>query len=477
MRTICTLLLICLTSGCGGKLEFSNREEYKTLSPYAQDYLDKVLLTYFGEPTEMVAWDKLPLNMHYAQGTVQDGSGRQLSLELSEPHTAIPEGTEVLWMGGNLAGQPSSWIKTWNEEKHLATLEMPLASNPDEGTPVILGPGEILADGRMLYAEHCQHCHGVTGDGMGPTAPYLNPKPRDYRRGIFKFTTTQSSKKASRHDLKNVIENGVPGTYMPSFKLLTEEESTAITEYVMWLAMRGEVEYQLIRLLGDGYSLEAIADRTEDGSETATEIQNEFLESVNDPDSFPAEVDSIVSRLANDWESSQEEASEVRPLTPRVPYSKESIAKGRALYLKDSLKCAQCHGEAGFGDGSQTLAVSKDEAGQDNVGLGLYDTWGNHVKPRNLHTGIYRGGRRPIDLYSRLYAGIKGTPMPAFSTTLLRRSNPEDPNSEMTDEDIWHLVNYIYSVPFEDVQAGSESQAVDPAPASDDPTENEVAAK
>ena len=35
---------------------------------------------------------------------------------------------------------------------------------------------------RGLYREHCAHCHGITGDGVGPTAAFLNPYPRDYRK-------------------------------------------------------------------------------------------------------------------------------------------------------------------------------------------------------------------------------------------------------------------------------------------------------
>jgi hypothetical protein len=38
---------------------------------------------------------------------------------------------------------------------------------------------------RGLYREHCAHCHGITGDGAGPTAAFLNPYPRDYRMGVF----------------------------------------------------------------------------------------------------------------------------------------------------------------------------------------------------------------------------------------------------------------------------------------------------
>ena len=34
------------------------------------------------------------------------------------------------------------------------------------------------------------------------------------------------------------------------------------------------------------------------------------------------------------------------------------------------------------------------------------------LKPRNLRAGIYRGGRRPLDFYRRVHAGILGAQMP-----------------------------------------------------------------
>ncbi|HSG69996.1 MAG TPA: hypothetical protein VLA12_06245, partial [Planctomycetaceae bacterium] len=57
------------------------------------------------------------------------------------------------------------------------------------------------------------------------------------------------------------------------------------------------------------------------------------------------------------------------------------------------------------------------------------------VQPRNLKLGQYRGGRRPIDLYRRIYAGIAPSKMPNFAT-----SPPET---------IWDAVNYVLHVPFE----------------------------
>jgi hypothetical protein len=64
------------------------------------------------------------------------------------------------------------------------------------------------------------------------------------------------------------------------------------------------------------------------------------------------------------------------------------------------------------------------------------------VPPRNLRLGIYRFGRRPVDTYRRIFAGINGTPMPQGGADA---SNP----SGMTSEEIWHIVNYVRSLPYE----------------------------
>src|SRR6478672_4205180 len=89
-----------------------------------------------------------------------------------------------------------------------------------------LAAGPVSSDekgaSQGLYREHCAHCHGITGDGVGPTAVFLNPYPRDYRKGQFKFKSTPVGQKPTHADLKKVVLEGVPGTAMPSFKLLPE---------------------------------------------------------------------------------------------------------------------------------------------------------------------------------------------------------------------------------------------------------------
>ena len=64
------------------------------------------------------------------------------------------------------------------------------------------------------------------------------------------------------------------------------------------------------------------------------------------------------------------------------------------------------------------------------------DDWGNPIRPANLNRGVYKGGRRPLDLYWRISKGIMGAnmpPAPGFS----------DPNK------IWDLVNFVLTLPYE----------------------------
>lgn len=57
-------------------------------------------------------------------------------------------------------------------------------------------------DGRALYVENCERCHGVTGRGDGPDAPLFASPPRDLQRGFLDRYPTE--------DLVRRIRSGVP---------------------------------------------------------------------------------------------------------------------------------------------------------------------------------------------------------------------------------------------------------------------------
>lgn len=107
-----------------------------------------------------------------------------------------------------------------------------------------------LEEGSRVYRRHCMHCHGVTGDGRGPTGPWVNPHPRDYRQGKFKFVSTDADgRKPRREDIHRTLERGIEGTSMPSFGLLAENEKEQLISYVTHLSIRGEVEMTTIKSL------------------------------------------------------------------------------------------------------------------------------------------------------------------------------------------------------------------------------------
>jgi mono/diheme cytochrome c family protein len=291
-----------------------------------------------------------------------------------------------------------------------------------------------------LYRQHCAHCHGISGDGLGPTAGFLNPYPRDYRKGIFKFTSTGDGAKPTTADLKRTITDGVAGTAMPAFSLLPEDEIDALTEYVKYLSLRGETEALLTALVeneGPGYLTRDVV--LNEAMMPIVEFWNSAPTQVVQPPARPAEA-------AID--------------TPEQLAA--SIEAGRKLFLNTKRgQCLNCHGPTGLGDGGdpifdawndpkEKLRKTGDE-GAAQVAL-LYSLPIQRLQPRNLQLGIYRGGRRPLDLYRRIHAGIKGANMPAAGAT------PQKPDG-LSPTDIWNLVDYVRSLPYDSGVAAPQPHA------------------
>lgn len=283
--------------------------------------------------------------------------------------------------------------------------------------------GDAQGNQRGLFRRHCVMCHGITGDGAGPAAATCVPYyPRDFRLGIFKYTSTHAGFKPTRKDLQRTLLRGLPGTSMPSFAHLRPDEIDALVEYVKYLSLRGETELYLLHLVVDGDEpLPLSTDQVDEGMLAAVQA----------------------------WSLPEERPSEV-VLTPPPPPSiatpaelADSVAQGRALFLTNEAQCVKCHGKEGNGKGEQTDLY--DDWNKRKIGgtpeqtaelAALFALPAQELRPRDFHQGIFHGGSSPEDLYRRICAGIKGTPMAGVGPGPMQKGT-------LKPEEIWHIVNYV----------------------------------
>jgi mono/diheme cytochrome c family protein len=92
--------------------------------------------------------------------------------------------------------------------------------------------GAPLEAGKKVYDQHCAQCHGEKGDGQGPGAAHLLPRPRDFTSGKFKLRTTPSGMLPTDDDLKRVVRLGMPYTSMPPWPQLSDTEVDAVVQYL-----------------------------------------------------------------------------------------------------------------------------------------------------------------------------------------------------------------------------------------------------
>lgn len=86
--------------------------------------------------------------------------------------------------------------------------------------------------GKALYERYCIFCHGPQGDGRGESAAYLDPKPRDFTKAVFKCRSTPSGSLPLDSDLYDTISRGVHASGMPSWKPLLRQERADLVAYV-----------------------------------------------------------------------------------------------------------------------------------------------------------------------------------------------------------------------------------------------------
>lgn len=213
--------------------------------------------------------------------------------------------------------------------------------------------------GGALFERHCSVCHGVEGRGDGQAAYLLDPAPRDIASGRFRLVSTKNGV-PTQGDLVATIRRGMPGSAMPPWEWLSEEDLWSLALHVRHLAIEGQV-VDLLRW-------------AEEEEEELSEVQAREL---------------ILERMT---------PGEVIDVGMAAPSDPVTLHEGRRLYLKT---CAACHGENGTGDAPVNLSGElRNEDGTPNTA-------------RNFTIGILKGGATHADIARRIIAGLPGSPMPS----------------------------------------------------------------
>ena len=241
--------------------------------------------------------------------------------------------------------------------------------------------------GKAVYDEHCAHCHGYEGDGQGYAFENAFPKPRDFTSGLFKIRTTPTGEEPTQDDLFNIISRGMPGTTMPEWAtVLNEQQRRDVAAYVEQF-----------------YKSEDEEEETDEEEATGEE-----------------EADEEEAEEEAEEEEEEEDVPVVPLVIPKAPASTpESIARGKELTLK--VECDKCHGKEGRADGPSALDQKDD--------------WNQlPMRPADWTAPWrFRGGNRPQDIFRTVRTGLNGTGMPSFA-------------EDLTLDETWDVVNYVRSL-------------------------------
>lgn len=256
--------------------------------------------------------------------------------------------------------------------------------------PMVLGGVEVDVDtlnrGREGYTLYCYACHGLEGDGNGPSAYGLRPPPRSFAQATFKFAGVTEGLPHD-DDLMRIVKYGLDGTAMLAWDI-PDGTLNDIIQYIKTFSPEDE-----------GY---------------------------RDPD---AEIGTRVTPGEDPWKGREEDA----------------VARGNEVYHGQAT-CWSCHPAYAprheIAKAVYTFSKNKTRVFRENLyrpelkesqytvpGLDGED-YAVKLLPPDFTLHDMRSARTVGDLFRTLGSGIGGTAMPAWSGAL-------------PDEDIWAMAHYV----------------------------------
>jgi hypothetical protein len=135
--------------------------------------------------------------------------------------------------GWTLASHPGVHVENGLEFLPLCPQTRNTPSAPDEflqlTNPLSPSPENIFAGQTLFHFDAkpgpCRVCHGISGNGLGILFRDLTPSPRN-------FTCNQTMDPLPDGQLFWIIKNGSPGTAMPAFKNLEDEQIWQLIHFI-----------------------------------------------------------------------------------------------------------------------------------------------------------------------------------------------------------------------------------------------------
>ncbi|HYO52499.1 FTR1 family protein [Archangium sp.] len=182
-------------------------------------------------------WHRLVGILQYLQADYPMAVESKSDFELAEQRSFIAEATEA---AGDLGPRGEVFLKRLREIKaRVDKAEDPEGVSRDCGALVedlVLAGGLArsprnppdLARGAQVFQQNCVACHGPDGRAQVSIAETMEPRPANFHDPDVMAGLTP-------YKAFNTVGFGVPGTAMPSFPDLSEEERWAVAFYVFTL--------------------------------------------------------------------------------------------------------------------------------------------------------------------------------------------------------------------------------------------------
>ena len=153
-----------------------------------------------------------------AAASTNSGQAPTEAKEMPEPSRMVP------------SKRPPAPAANAEEAKEKSAEEAPnttaLPAADAQFAVLISPPPAMIVKGKSLFMNDCVACHGANGEGDGPAALALKPKPRNFHS----LKGWINGRMAS--GMYKTLTDGIPGSPMPPFSSISVKDRLAIISYI-----------------------------------------------------------------------------------------------------------------------------------------------------------------------------------------------------------------------------------------------------